>query len=137
MIELESNDPELIAEIGRSSLQNKCRKYSSTLTDNVDSCFQSVHVHLITFLSLLNLRNSQSVKPESIMELREYFDMDGSKLWNEFESYMSLVSDSGPKTITKAVYEMWCLEAVDNMKIAFLLTYSLLARIFFLPASFA
>ena len=53
------------------------------------------------------------------MKLGNFFGiMDGSKLWNEFISYMSLVSDMEPKTLNNAVYEMWYAEA-DSMRLAF------------------
>ena len=99
------------------------------------SRFQSVH--LVTLFSNLDPRNSQSAKPDSIMEMEEYFGMDGPKLWSEFRSYISLVSDLEPKTLSKAVHELWCRPEASGLRLTFPLTSSLLARIVVLPASSA
>ena len=135
MMDLEANHPDVIDELGRECFQAKCKQYLSVLIDNIESRFQNLH--LVSLLSLLDPRNTQSAKPDSIMELGEYFGVDGPKLWNEFVSYKSLVSDLDSKTLTKAVYEMWCPDAIDSMTIAFPMTSSLLARITVLPASSA
>lgn len=85
-------------------------------------------------LSLLDPRNCESiVKADSLMELAKLFDMDGPRLVNELKSYQSFISDLEPKTLAKAVQEMWC-PAAASLRIAFPYTSSLLARVSILPA---
>ena len=66
MVELESSNPELITQLGMNDLHEECEQYLTRLLDNIVSRFQSVH--LVTLLSNLDPRISQSAKPDSIME---------------------------------------------------------------------
>ena len=77
MVKFESSNPEIIIDLVRNTL--------TTLVDNIDPHFQNVQ--LVTLSSLLDPRNCQSAaKPDSIVELGRYFDMDGPKHMNEFKS---------------------------------------------------
>ena len=124
MIELEKNHPDVVAKLGRERFKTNRTQYLSILIDNLESRFPNVH--LVTLLSFLDPRNTDKAQPDSIMELGEYFEMDGPKLWYEFLSYKSFASDLEPKTLATAVREMWSPED-SSMTVAFPMISSLLA----------
>ena len=72
-----------------------------------------------------------------MLELGDYLDIDGHKLWMEFSTYRSFVKRLPSPTIQAAMHAMHGPDMKDTMGAAYPLISNILARISVLPGSSA
>ena len=126
---------EVTGIVNRGSIETVAEKYISSLVTNLQD--RLPHVHLISLLGYFDPRNTEKATLLSMLELGDYLDIDGHKLWMEFSTYRSFVKRLPSPTIPAAMHAMHEPDMKDTTGAAYPLISDILARISVLPGSSA
>ena len=121
--------------VNQGRIETVAEKYISSLVSNLQERFP--HVHLISLLGYFDPRNAEKATLLSMLELGDYLDIDGHKLWMEFSTYRSFVKRLPSPTIQAAMHAMHGPDVKDTVGAAYPLISNILARISVLPGSSA
>ena len=121
--------------VNQGRIETVAEKYISSLVSNLQERFP--HVHLISLLGYFDPRNAEKATLLSMLELGDYLDIDGHKLWMEFSTYCSFVKRLPSPTIQAAMHAMHGPDVKDTVGAAYPLISDILARISVLPGSSA
>ena len=109
--------------------------YISKLITNLQERFPQVHV--LSLLWYFDPRNVEKATLLSMVELGEYLEIDGHKLWLEFLTYNFFVKRLPNQSIQAAMQAMHKPDVKDNMVVAYPLISDILACVSVLPGSSA
>ena len=135
MSDLFYNYPDVLTNIDKEAFLQHSKKYTCSVLQNLHAQFP--HATLNSQLGMLDSRNIGKATPAHKIELGGDFDIDGSKLWDEFRSYQELVATTEDKTLAHAFIEIWHSSNREAMLVCHPLLANLLARVAVLPASSA
>lgn len=126
--------PPEIEEVDRSTFISKAQQYLDKLIMNIRYRFPQCRT--LTLFGVLDPRNAPKATVLDVMELASIFDLDASKVWNEFRSYTAFVEQLPDPSLINVVHEMW-KPGQTSVREAYPHISHLLARFVVLPASSA
>ena len=114
------------------------RSYVDAIITNLENRFPQVKI--LSLLGYFDPRNvgSTNATPFHMLELGDWLQIDGHKLWQEYTGYKSFVKSlPEPHCLEVAVKVMYSPANRETLTVAYPLISSILARIAVLPASSA
>ena len=135
MMKLVKEYPDELVSVKGGTFEAQATQYLTNLLSNIRNGFPQMR--LITLLRYLHPKNVAEALPELIFELDSLVTLDGAHFCNGFLAYKSFALSLNPRTLHRAVFQMWHPDKRATMAAAYSIISELLARICVLPASSA
>ena len=120
-------------QLNKDHFTKNATDYLDALISNLRN--RSPQVHILKLLGYFQPDNVNSATPLVMLELGEFLQEDGHKIWLEFTGYKSFVEAlPEPRSLLSTIHAMYTTQG-EVLHTSFPLISKILARIAVLPAS--
>ena len=120
--------------LDEDSFVKNATSYLNAVIANLQNRFPQIRI--LRLLGYFQPENVYSATPLSMLEIGEFLQMDGPKLWLEFAGYKSFVEAlPEPHSLLSTIHAMYIMQNKEALQTTFPLISDVLAHIAVLPAS--